>query len=99
MIELIDQTGELTVMDLLQAIYEFNKELIARVVADCNRIRYNPHDQLVDIACPDVPLIVHLADEQYSKELLRQSADKVAIWQETNGPDLLENKYTFINQL
>ena len=86
-------------MDLLQAMYEFNKELIARVVADCNRIRYNPHDRLIDIACPDAPLIVHLADEQYSKELLRQSADKVAILQETNGPDLLENKYTFINQL
>ena len=99
MIELVDTTEDLTIMDLLQAMHNNNTELTARVVMDSRQLPYHPADRLVNIACPEEPLIVFLTDALYTKETLVQAANTVALLQESQGSDLLENKYTFINQL
>ena len=98
-IMLKDNTGDLTVLDLLQAMHTQDKNLTARVVADQYRIRYDPSDQLINIACPDEPLIVHLADETYSVEELKSAVAIISVEQDTNLQDLFENKYTFINNI
>ena len=99
MVELVDTTGDLTIMDLLQTMYAHNNGLLARVLMDKNKIAYRPEDRFIDIACPDEPLVVGLTDVQYTKEAIRNAADKVALLQETQAADLLEHKYTFYNQL
>jgi hypothetical protein len=62
-------------------------------------VPYNPTDRISQIAGPDSPLEVFLTDNTYKKEAIRAAADKVAFLQETQGQDLLENKYTFYNKL
>ena len=98
-LELKDNTGELAIMDLLQAMYNLNNNLAARMVVDQYRVRYESADRLFEIACPDEPLNVHLADETYSKDDLVSATVLLANWQESNSQDLLEHKYTFINTL
>ena len=99
MVELIDTTGDLTILDLLQAMYEHDNSLLARAVVDQNKIPYNLADRFIDIACPDSPLVVSLTDVTYTKEAIQTAADKAAIVQETQAADLLENRFTFYNQL
>jgi hypothetical protein len=42
---------------------------------------------------------VQLTDATYKKEAIKAAADQVALVQETQGADLLENKYTFYKHL